>query len=200
MYLAHTLSRAALNKSAPSGPQEEVFQCQPGDPPEMFRVELKTLELDSSDMYPSILQEINVETKAGPVLSTLCEFVAHGWPPDKSQVPTALRHHYSLRDELAVHHGVSYESHKVIIPTKLQSTMLKKLHQGHQGSESMVRRAREAMYWPGMQAGIIQESVNCLLCASYSSAHPKEPMLSHEIPHGPWKFISQDLFKQGGRW
>ena len=27
---------------------------------------------------------------------------------------------------------------------------------------------------------------------------PKEPMLSHEIPQGPWKFISQDLFKQGG--
>ena len=25
-------------------------------------------------------------------------------------------------------------------------------------------------------------------------------MLSHEIPQGPWKFISQDLFKQGGRW
>ena len=25
-------------------------------------------------------------------------------------------------------------------------------------------------------------------------------MLSHEIPHGPRKFISQDLFKQGGRW
>ena len=78
--------------------------------------------------------------------------------------------------------------------------MLKKLHQGHQGCESMVRRAREVMYWPGMQAGIIQESVNCPLCASYSSAHPKETMLSHEIPQGPWKFISQDLFKQGGRW
>ena len=25
-------------------------------------------------------------------------------------------------------------------------------------------------------------------------------MLSHEIPPGPWKFISQDIFKQGGRW
>ena len=31
MYLADTLSRAALNQSAPSGPQEEVFQCEPGD-------------------------------------------------------------------------------------------------------------------------------------------------------------------------
>ena len=48
MYLANTLSRAALNQSAPSGPQEEVLQCEPGDPPEMFRVELETLELDSS--------------------------------------------------------------------------------------------------------------------------------------------------------
>ena len=58
VYLADTLSRAALNQSAPSGPQEEVFQCEPGDPPEMFRVELETLELDSSDMYPSTLQKL----------------------------------------------------------------------------------------------------------------------------------------------
>ena len=118
MYLANTLSQAALNQSAPSGPQEEVFQFQfqfqcfePGDPPEMFRVELETLELDSFDMNPSTLQGINVETKADPVLSTLCEFAAHGWPPDKSQVPTALRHYYPLRDELAVYHGVLYKSH-----------------------------------------------------------------------------------------
>ena len=108
-----------------------MFQGEPGDLPEMFRVDLETLELDSSDMYPTTLQEIKVETKADPVLSTLCEFVAHGWPSDKSQVPTTLCHYYPLRDELAVYHGVLYKSHKVIIPTKLQSTMLKKLHQGH---------------------------------------------------------------------
>ena len=35
--------------------------------------------------------------------------------------------------------------------------MLKKLHQAHQGGESMVRRTREVMYWPGMQAAIIQK-------------------------------------------
>ncbi|PFX34771.1 hypothetical protein AWC38_SpisGene263 [Stylophora pistillata] len=46
----------------------------------------------------------------------------------------------------------------------------------------------------------IQESANCPVCASYSSSLPKEPMLSHKIPHGPRKFISQDLFKQGGWW
>ena len=126
--------------------------------------------------------------------------VAHGWPSNKSQVPTALRHYYPLRDELAVYNGVLYKSHKVLIPVKLQFTMLKKLHHGHQGGESMIRRAREVMYWPGMQAAILQESAICSLCASYGSALPKEPMLSHEIPQGRWKFISQDLFKQVGRW
>ena len=105
-----------------------------------------------------------------------------------------------VRDELAVYNGVLYKSHKVLIPVKLQFTMLKKLHHGHQGGESMIRRAREVMYWPGMQAAILQECTKCSLCASYGSVLPKKPMLSREIPQGPWKFISQDLFKQVGRW
>ena len=200
MYLANTLSRAALSLPTPSDPQEEVFQCNSEDALVMFRVEVEAMELDSPDMYPSTLEEIKAETEADPTLSVLCMFVAHGWPSDKSQVPTALRHYYTLRDELAVYNGVLYKSHKVLIPVKLQFTMLKKLHHGHQGGESMIHRAREVVYWPGMQAAILQESAKCSLCASYGSALPKEPMLSHEIPPGPWKFISQDIFKQGGRW
>ena len=200
MYLADTLSRAALNLPTPSDPQEEVFQCNSGDALDMFRVELETMEFDSPNMYPNTLEEIQAETEADPTLLVLCAFVAHGWPSDKSKVPTALRHYYPLRDELAVYHGVLYKSHKVLIPLKLQSTMLKKLHQGHQGGERMIRRAREVMYWHGIQAAILQESANCSLCASYGSALPREPMLSHKIPQGPWKLIAQDFFKQGGRW
>ena len=155
MYLADTLLRAALNLPTPSDPQEEVFQCNSEDALEVFRVELETMELDSPDMYPSTLEEIKAETEADPTLSVLCMFVAHGWPSDKSHVPTALRHYYPLRDELAVYNGVLYKSHKVLIPRKLQFTMVKKLHHGHLGAERMIRRAREVMYWPGMQAAIL---------------------------------------------
>ena len=55
----------------------------------------------------------------------------------------------------------------------------------------MICRAREVMYWHGMQAAILQKSAKCSLSASYGSALPREPMLS---------FVSQDLFKQGGGW
>ena len=95
MYLADTLSRAALNCPTLSGPKEEVFQRDPENSQEMFRVELESLDLDSPEMYPSTVEEIKVETKADPTLSILCEFVAHGWPSDKSQVPTAVRHYYT---------------------------------------------------------------------------------------------------------
>ena len=73
--------------------------------------------------------------------------------------------------------------------------MVRKPHQGHQGGEGMARRAWEEMYCPAMRAAILQESANYSVCASYSSSQPKEPMISHKIPHGPWKFILQDLFK-----
>ena len=63
----------------------------------------------------------------------------------------------------------------------------------------MLCSAHEVMYWPGMQAAILQDSANCFVYVSYSSSLPKEPMLSHEIPHGSRKFISQELFKQSGR-
>ena len=69
------------------------------------------MELNSPDMYPSNLEEIKAAAEADPTLSVLCGFVAHGWPSDKSLFPTALRHYYSLRDELAVYHVVLYKSH-----------------------------------------------------------------------------------------
>ena len=62
----------------------------------------------------------------------------------------------------------------------------------------MICQAQEVIYWPGMQIVILQESTKCSLCASYGSALPREPIFSHEIPQRPWKFILQDLFKQGG--
>ena len=79
MYLADTLSRAALKQPAPSGPQEEVFQCYLGHTQELFRVQLESLALGSTDMKPSTLEEIRVATQGDRALSVLSQFVAHGW-------------------------------------------------------------------------------------------------------------------------
>ena len=129
MYLADTLSRAVLKQPAPSGTQEEVFQCYLGDTKELFSAELDFLELDSLEMQPTTLEEIRVATQGDRTLSVFCQFVAHGWPPDKSHVSAVVCHYYPCRDKLAVYHGVFYKSHKVVIPLQLQSTMVR-YHKG----------------------------------------------------------------------
>ena len=78
---------------------------------EAFRIELETLELDTPEMYPSTLEEIKAATEADSTLLILCDVVANGWPSDKSHVPTALRHYYPLRDELAVYQKVPKSCH-----------------------------------------------------------------------------------------
>ena len=84
-----------------------MFQCYSGDLLwGMFRAELESLELDSSEMYSSTLEEIRVATQGDHALSVLCQFVALGWQPDKFHVPTVLCHYYLCREELAVYLAV----------------------------------------------------------------------------------------------
>ena len=78
MYLADTLSRAALNLPTPSDPQEEVFQCNSEDAQEMFRVELETMDLDSPNMYPTTLRRLKL--KLQQILP--CQFCVRSWPMD----------------------------------------------------------------------------------------------------------------------
>lgn len=161
----------------------------------MLKVELESI--DSPEMYPSTIEEIKAKNKADPGLSMLCEFVAHGWPSDKSQVPTALRHYYPLRNDLTVYHGVLYKSHKVIIPLQLVLCW-----------RNFIKATKAVKVW-----FLVHEKscigLECKLpsCSKVPIVHrvpvmaqhsQKPPVLPHEIPQGPWKFISQDFFKQGG--
>ena len=56
--------KSRLELSYTSDPQEEMFQCNSEDAPELFRVELEIMKLD----FPSNLEEIKAETEADPTL------------------------------------------------------------------------------------------------------------------------------------
>ena len=42
--------------------------------------------------------------------------------------------------------------------------MIKQIHSGHFGIEACVRRARDILYWPGMQSDIRQAVKQCKIC------------------------------------
>ena len=69
-------------------------------------------------------------------------------------VPTYLHQYWSFRDELSVSDGLILRRERIVIPQELCPTMLKLLHVGHFGEDKTVSRARDAIYWPGIDSQI----------------------------------------------
>ena len=165
---------------------------------EVFRLEIAEMDIEPNRITSENMQQIKQETAKDSVLASLCDVVASGWPAERKETPEHLRQYWSFRDEISVYDGVAYRCHQVIVLSSLREEMLQKIHKAHQGVDSSIRRARESLFWPGMQAAIKEKCLSCGLCARYVCERPQEPMKSHTIPIRPWSKISADLFQLDG--
>ncbi|KAI4887128.1 hypothetical protein NFI96_019030, partial [Prochilodus magdalenae] len=68
------------------------------------------------------------------------------------------------------------------------------LHSSHLGVEGCLRRARECVYWPGINDQIKTYVTKCDICRSVDYKQQKERLISHEIPNRPWAKVGTDLF------
>ena len=72
--------------------------------------------------------------------------------------------------------------------------MLGRTHSSHQGADSCIQRAKDVIFWPGMQSDIKEMVSHCDICSNHVCNQQKEPLVTYKIPTRPWKTISQDLF------
>ena len=120
-----------------------------------------------------------------------------GWPEDKSGVPPLVTPYYSVRDELSIYDGVVFMGEQLVVPQALRAEIKKELHTSHAGVEGCLRRARENVYWPGMNCELRQWISTCEPCRVFETSHGKETLMSHEVPRRPWwekVHVAVDLF------
>ena len=78
---------------------------------------------------------------------------------------------------------------------------MKQLHEGHLVLNKCKLRAKETVYWPGLNTELENLVLNCELCLKYSTAkHKLEPSLTlgKEIPLYPWTKLATDIFRFEG--
>lgn len=102
--------------------------------------------------------------------------------------------YFNYRDEITVQDGVLLRGERVIIPKVLRSGIVHKVHAGHSGINSCLRRARELIFWPGMSADIRQYVETCDVCSSLPNRQAPEPLYMHDTPDRPWKKVGTDMF------
>ena len=106
--------------------------------------------------------------------------------------------YFNYRDELTAQEGLIYRADCVVIPDFMRYEMKQKIHVGHLGINSCLRRAQDVMYWPGMSAEIRQYIETCGTCAAHGDRQPEGSLIMIEIPRHPWVKTAVDLFSYGG--
>ena len=182
MYLADTLSRAYLPSTKNTQGDFEMVNA------------LKILPVPQ-EKHDEILKH----TSEHEVLQLLKVVTLTGWPAEKKDLPAVLNPCYSYRDELAVYDGLIFRGERLVIPKALRYQTMKQLHSSHIGINGSLRRARECLFWPGMNAEIKDYISQCDICTQHSAKQPKETLMSHQAPDRPWEKIAVDICTTDGK-
>ena len=185
MYLADTLSRAYL-------PQIDSTVVE--DDHDTASVNM----LQSLRVAEPRLDEIRIHTKKDESMQQLKEVILKGWPERKADVPNAAAPYFMIRDELSVEDDIICRGERVVIPPTLRKDMMTRIHSSHMGVESCLRRAREILHWPNMNAEVKDFIENCEACRTYETKQSKETLQSHDVPDRPWSKVGTDLFTCNG--
>ena len=140
------------------------------------------------------ITEVFEATENSSEMQKLIETIQNGWP-QKDKVDPELRKYVAICDTLSVEKGIVLKGEAIYIPESLRSQMLKRLHAAHLGYESMLRRARDKIFWIGMKQQIKQLAKTCEVCEKKKSKNQKQPLKQHHDGKHPWDKVGTDLFQ-----
>ena len=110
------------------------------------------------------LDEIREATLRDTSLQTVIKLVLDGWPQDKYNIPPQALPYFDIRDSLSIVDRILVKGEAIVSPSEPRASIKKRLHSAHLGCESMKRRARGIVFWPGMAHDIKQLADSCETC------------------------------------
>ncbi|GFT36785.1 uncharacterized protein K02A2.6 [Nephila pilipes] len=179
MFLADILSRAF--------PVNETVR----DDPEMLNI-VHTVS-KHLPMSEKRLAQFKKETELDPELKIVVKYIKEGWPKSYKSVDISVKTYYKIKNNLYNQEGLLFSNEKLIVPYSLRKDMLKLIHEAHLGIEKWKKRAREIMYWPGMNSDIETVVSECVICEKFKKANSKEPLKLHTVPYRPFEKIGVDI-------
>ena len=178
LLIADTLSRAAICNIASS---------EPG------------LTKERSNIPDAMLEKLRAQTSKDDDMQVLIGIIKRGWPEEKSELPPSARPYFDFRETMSIENGLIVRGEKVIVPKAMRGEIKRRLHAAHLSTDSMLRRARRTVFWPGIVAEIKQMADACETCQQSKPRNQKETLVQHETGQQPWEKVGSDIFKIIGR-
>ena len=78
-----------------------------------------------------------------------------------------VQKYWTFCKELTIEDDLILNGTRIIIPDKKREEILKLIHGGHLGLNKCKMRAKETVYWPGINEQLEPLILNCQLCLKY---------------------------------
>lgn len=178
----------------PSGPDPEFDKREGGeDMDSVFTILAISRQIRPTD--PGVVAK---ESEKDPVISTVMRYCREGWP-QSSTVSSAkegkghsVNSFKQIRDSLSCESRCLFYGSRLVIPLTLQQQVLHILHQGHSGMQRMKQLSRTAVYWPGLDAQIMDLCRSCQSCMEHQNSPPQAPIHPWMLPEKPWSRLHID--------
>ena len=109
-------------------------------------------------------------------MQKLFSIIRDGWPDNKNELRSELRPYFDVRDTLSHQDGVILKGERIVFPKSLRDITKTRLRSSHQGYDSMMRRARNTVFWPAMSHKIRQVAENSETCQLNKPRNQKETL------------------------
>lgn len=162
------------------------------------QVQSKTINFMDTIRIPIDMTKLKEATEADPVLSKLKSVIYNGWPTSRRQCPQDLWEYWTFRCDLIIDDSLILKGDRIVIPQSLRATLLEMIHNGHPGETKSILKARESIYWPGINNDIKDMVKKCELCNKYQPAQHKLPIMQPDLSTRPWEQVGADLFEYKG--
>ena len=129
----------ALSRVMPLSMEEDGIQLP------IIAVNFVTAKIPYSSNELDVICE---ETRKDPTIKLLMHYIITGWPCECRRLPQELHLYWNFREDLSVEDGFVTKSSRLLIPSTLKWKVMEQIHEGHQGIEKCMLKARESVFWP----------------------------------------------------
>ena len=151
-----------------------------------FAVLLATINCTSLELPPSnkliAMESLNNASKGDLEYQQLIKTIQAGFLKTRQLTPPDIRQYWEVRRCLSVYGDIVLIDQHLVIPKKLRNAVLHHLHSAHQGTTAMESRARQTIYWPGINNHVKSMRDTCHSCSYNAPSHSKEPSHSNTTP------------------
>ena len=135
------------------------------------------------EILPLTITDVSKATRLDPVYGKLFNSVRSG---NLDTTDKDISRFNGVFSNLYIEDEVLYFGTRVVIPTKLQASLLDELHFSHIGALKMKNTVRKYFWWHGITRDIDTLAKSCGACRKYRKKPPPQPLC-------PWPFSKRPM-------